>query len=86
MSEPTLYILCGLPFAGKTTLAKELVKHFGFVHIVFVTVASVASLASLVTDFAAESLIIAVLNVSSSTRKLDVVRRNRIRKPYLHHL
>lgn len=33
MSEPTLYILCGLPFAGKTTLAKELVKHFGFVHI-----------------------------------------------------
>lgn len=28
-----LYILCGLPFAGKTTLAKELVKCFGFVRI-----------------------------------------------------
>jgi adenylate kinase family enzyme len=33
MSESKLYILCGLPFAGKTTLAKELVKRFGFVHI-----------------------------------------------------
>jgi predicted kinase len=33
VSEPRLYILCGLPFAGKTTLVKELVKHFGFVHI-----------------------------------------------------
>jgi tRNA uridine 5-carbamoylmethylation protein Kti12 len=29
MSESTLYILRGLPFAGKTTLAKELVKRFG---------------------------------------------------------
>ena len=28
-----VYILCGLPFAGKTTLAKELVKRFGFMHI-----------------------------------------------------
>lgn len=26
----TLYILCGLPYAGKTTLRKELVKRFGF--------------------------------------------------------
>ena len=30
MNETRLYILCGLPFAGKTTLAKELVKRFGF--------------------------------------------------------
>ena len=41
---------------------------------VFVTVASVASL---VTDFAAESWIIIGLNVGSSTRKHNVVRRNR---------
>ena len=33
MNEPRLYILCGLPYAGKTTLAKELVKRFGFVYI-----------------------------------------------------
>ncbi len=26
MKKPCLYILCGLPFAGKTTLAKELVN------------------------------------------------------------
>lgn len=26
MNKPCLYILCGLPFAGKTTLAKELVN------------------------------------------------------------
>lgn len=29
----TLYILCGIPFAGKTTLAKELVKRLGFLRI-----------------------------------------------------
>lgn len=28
-----LYILCGLPFAGKSTLAKELEKRLGFVYI-----------------------------------------------------
>lgn len=28
-----LYILCGLPFAGKTTLAKVLVEKFGFVRV-----------------------------------------------------
>lgn len=28
-----LYILCGLPFSGKTTLAKALVKKLGFVRI-----------------------------------------------------
>lgn len=28
-----LYILCGLPFSGKTTLAKELVNRFGFTRI-----------------------------------------------------
>lgn len=33
MNKPWLYILCGLPFAGKSTLAKELVKRFGFVYI-----------------------------------------------------
>lgn len=33
MSKATLYILCGLPFAGKTTLAKELVKRFGFLRV-----------------------------------------------------
>ncbi len=29
MEKPCLYILCGLPFAGKTTLAKEMVKLLG---------------------------------------------------------
>lgn len=33
LKKPTLFILCGLPFSGKTTLAKELVKRFGFVRI-----------------------------------------------------
>ena len=28
-----LYILCGIPFSGKTTLASELVKRFGFIRI-----------------------------------------------------
>ncbi len=28
-----LFVLCGLPFAGKTTLAKELVKRFGWVRV-----------------------------------------------------
>ena len=30
MSRPHLYILCGLPFAGKSTLARELVKSRNF--------------------------------------------------------
>lgn len=30
---PKLFILCGLPFAGKTTLAKELEKQFGWVRL-----------------------------------------------------
>lgn len=30
MRNNTLYILCGLPYAGKTTLRKELIKRFGF--------------------------------------------------------
>src|SRR3989338_2990996 len=30
MTKQTLYILCGLPFAGKTTLVEELVKRFGW--------------------------------------------------------
>ena len=33
MSAARLYILCGLPFAGKTTLALALVQWFGFTHI-----------------------------------------------------
>ncbi len=33
MKTQYLYILCGLPFAGKTTLAKRLAARFGFVHI-----------------------------------------------------
>lgn len=31
MNEPHLYILCGLPFAGKSTLARELVRTRNFV-------------------------------------------------------
>jgi hypothetical protein len=42
--------------------------------------------ASLVTGFAAESQIITVLNVGSSMRKHDVVRRNVIHMTYLHQL
>lgn len=30
MKNTTLCILCGLPYSGKTTLTKELVKRFGF--------------------------------------------------------
>lgn len=33
MRKTILLIFCGLPFAGKTTLANELVKRFGFVRI-----------------------------------------------------
>jgi predicted kinase len=33
VSESRLYLLCGLPFAGKTTLAQELVNRLGFMHI-----------------------------------------------------
>ena len=44
---------------------------------VFVTVASVASVASHVTGFDAECWIIIGLNVGLSVRKHDVVRRNR---------
>lgn len=28
--QPTLYILCGLPYAGKSVLTTELIKRFGF--------------------------------------------------------
>ncbi len=28
--KPTLYILCGLPFSGKSRLARELSQRFGF--------------------------------------------------------
>src|SRR5258708_6296326 len=30
MKKPTLYILCGLSFAGKTTVGKAFVKEFGY--------------------------------------------------------
>lgn len=30
MNKPTAYILTGLPYSGKSTLAKELVRRFGF--------------------------------------------------------
>lgn len=29
-NKPTLYILCGRPYSGKTTLARELARRFGF--------------------------------------------------------
>ena len=32
-SERRLYVLCGLPFAGKSTLARELAAHLGLVHL-----------------------------------------------------
>jgi predicted kinase len=31
MNKPTLFILCGLPFSGKTTLSKKLVEKYGLV-------------------------------------------------------
>lgn len=33
MQKPTQYLLCGIPFSGKTTLGKELAKKLGFIHI-----------------------------------------------------
>ena len=33
MTTPTQYILVGLPYSGKTTLASELVERLGFAHI-----------------------------------------------------
>ena len=33
MRLPTLYIMCGLPFSGKTTLARALANQCGFVHL-----------------------------------------------------
>lgn len=33
MNKPTLYILCGLPFSGKSTVAKKLIDRFGFAYI-----------------------------------------------------
>src|SRR4030042_2281801 len=35
MYKPHLYIICGLPFSGKTILAKYLTKRFGFVRVNF---------------------------------------------------
>jgi predicted kinase len=33
MSKSTLYLMCGLPFSGKTTLAHALADRYGFVHL-----------------------------------------------------
>src|SRR5687768_15063972 len=33
MPKSTLYIMCGLPFSGKTTLARTLANECGFVHL-----------------------------------------------------
>ena len=33
MGLPTLYVMCGLPFSGKTTLARALANQCGFVHL-----------------------------------------------------
>jgi predicted kinase len=33
MPGPTLFIMCGLPFSGKTTLARTLADQCGFVHL-----------------------------------------------------
>lgn len=33
MTTTTLYIFCGIPFSGKTTLAKKLSEKFGFVRV-----------------------------------------------------
>jgi len=30
MNRPRLYIVCGLPFAGKSTLTRELVRQCGY--------------------------------------------------------
>ena len=33
MAKSTLYLMCGLPFSGKTTLAQSLAAQCGFVHL-----------------------------------------------------
>lgn len=33
MNKPILYIFCGIPFSGKTTLARKLVDKFGLIRI-----------------------------------------------------
>jgi predicted kinase len=33
LTLPTVYLLCGLPFSGKTTLAQTLAQRCGFVHV-----------------------------------------------------
>ena len=33
MARPTLYIMCGLPFSGKTTLARAIADQWGCVHL-----------------------------------------------------
>lgn len=44
MARPTLYIMCGLPFSGKTTLARALANQCDFVHLDLDTIARERSL------------------------------------------
>jgi predicted kinase len=44
LSKSTLYILCGLPFSGKTTLAQALASQCGFVHLDLDTIARAKNL------------------------------------------
>ena len=44
MSESTLYIMCGLPFSGKTTLAQDLAEQCDFVHLDLDTIARAKNL------------------------------------------
>ena len=40
MAKPTLYIMCGLPFSGKTTLARAIADQRGCVHLDLDTLAN----------------------------------------------
>lgn len=44
MGLPTLYVMCGLPFSGKTTLARALANQCGFVHLDLDAIARAKSL------------------------------------------
>ena len=44
MPQSTLYIMCGLPFSGKTTLAHALASQCGFVHLDLDAIARAKSL------------------------------------------
>ena len=44
MQKSTLYIMCGLPFSGKTTLARTLANQCGFIHLDLDAIARAKSL------------------------------------------